>query len=113
MKTLIKVVAILSISLLCMVTLSFATDINMNLPSSNTQVEENTLSNESTNETTGANEMSTNRPNSTLTTTPSTTVSSTSHEETLSFSNILNIILIVVGVVLILLGIAILIRINS
>ncbi len=107
MKTSIKVFAILFVILLCMVTFSFATDINMNLSSDNSQVEENTLSNES------ANEMSTNRPNSTLTTTPSTTVSSAVKEETLSFSNILNIILIVVGVVLILLGIAILIRMNS
>ena len=109
MKTSIKVFAILFVILLCMVTFSFATDINMNLSSDNSQVEENTLSNES------ANEMSTNTPtpNSTLTTTPSTTVSSAVKEETLSFSNILNIILIVVGVVLILLGIAILIRMNS
>ncbi len=110
MKKSIKVFAILSVILLCIVTLSFATDINMNLPSSNTQSQENTFSNEFANETTSE---SSNRPNSTLTTTPSTTVSSTVQEETLSFSNILNIILIVVGVVLILLGIAILIRMHS
>ena len=113
MKKSIKVFANLTVILLCMFTLSFATDINMNLPSGDTQEQENAASNELVSGTNDANEVSNDRQSSTLANTPSTTVSSSAHEETLSFSNILNIILIVVGVVLILLGIAILIRMHS
>ncbi len=116
MKKSIKVFAVVFVALLCMFTLSFATDINMNLPSGNAQGQENMVSNElvsGTNDANGANEVSNDRQSSTLANTPSTTVSSSAYEAPLSFSNILNIILIVVGVVLILLGIAILIRMHS
>lgn len=103
----IKVLAILFIALLFITNISLATDINMNL-----QPEDSNISNE-LEETT--NDVIDEGENSILTTTPSTTIStlSSNSNETLSLTNILNILLIVVGVVLILLGIAILIRMHS
>ena len=68
-------------------------------------------------DTTGASLTTSDRipPSTQTTTTPSTTVSTSSsiQNESLGLTNILNILLIVVGVVLILLGIAVLIRVHS
>ena len=128
MKSSIKFFTIFFIFLLLILPVSFATDINMNLPPENEEIE-NDFSNEENilmNNEEGANsilngeniltdnESLENEPeNSILTDTPSTTISSTSLEESLSFDTILNIIFIVVGIILILLGIAFLIRIHS
>ena len=106
----IKWSLILMIFLMFLGTVVFATDINMNLgnnPNSATNEasnseQDNTLTEESTTNTATQNEQTNN----------STTITSVSAEEetSLSFNNILNILLIVIGIVLILLGIAILIR---
>lgn len=116
MKKSIKALAILFVILLFTLNISLATDINMNLEATQSTttsniVEEDNLIEDTTYE---VNEILDNEI-STLTTTPSTTISTLSSvpDETLSLTNILNILLIVVGVVLILLGIAILIRIHS
>ena len=94
-----------------MTTVSFATDIDMNL-GGNTATNQTTINEIATNtETDGT----TNTSSLNTQTNNSTTVTSVSSEEesTLSINTILNILLIVVGVVLILLGIAILIRLKS
>ena len=116
MKKSIKALAILFVILLFTLNISLATDINMNLEDTQSTttsnvVDEDNLIEDTTDE---ANEIVDNGI-STLTTTPSTTISTLSSvpDETLSLTNILNILLIVVGVVLILLGIAILIRMHS
>lgn len=100
-----KILSILFIILLFFTTLSFATDINMNLE------DESILENEeSFNDVT-----SDTAQNTTTTNIPSTIVSNSNsaNDDSLGLTNILNILLIVVGVVLILLGIAILIRMHS
>ena len=116
MKKSIKALAILFVILLFTLNISLATDINMNLEDTQSTttsnvVDEDNLIEDTTDE---VNEIVDNGI-STLTTTPSTTISTLSSvpDETLSLTNILNILLIVVGVVLILLGIAILIRMHS
>ena len=96
----IKFIKIVSISILFLMltsTICFATDINMNLQS------ENSYSN------------SYNDSNNTHTTVPGQSLNnfSTQESDELTTSDIINILLIVVGVVLILLGIAILIRIHT
>lgn len=87
-------------------TVSFATDIDMNLGGNS--VTNETMTNSETIE-------ETNTPSQNTQTNHSTTITSASSEEesTLSINTIVNILLIVVGVVLILLGIAILIRLKS
>ena len=89
-----------------------ATDINMNLQSTSSNIQnsnENYLSN-STNQT--SNTDSTNQTSSTNFENQTTTITNASRNESEGFStnSIINILLIVVGVVLILLGIAIFIR---
>ncbi len=96
----IKFIKIVSISILFLMltsTICFATDINMNLQS------EDSYSN------------SYNDSNNTHTTVSGQSLNNFSTEESdeLTTSDIINILLIVVGVVLILLGIAILIRIHT
>ncbi len=100
--TFIFIIFFMTLSTVC-----FATDIDMNLNNSNVVANEDSNSTTNTNET--ANTLSQNTQNN------STTISSVSSEEesTLSLNAILNILLIVVGIVLILLGIAILIRLKS
>ncbi len=100
----VKFIKIISTTLLFLVltsTVCFATDINMNLQNNTySNSESNTITNSTTN---------------TSTTVPghTSTISSTQENVNLTASDIINILLIVVGVVLILLGIAILIRIHS
>lgn len=112
-----KMSKILSIFLLCLLFSSFvfASDIDMNLPSNtgNSNQSANTL--EDDNDTTNVEATNNTNKSNVLTNTPSTTISSGSSisDEALGLTNILNILLIVVGVVLILLGIAILIRMHS
>ena len=120
MKSSIKFFTIFFIFLLLILPVSFATDINMNLPPENEEIENDISNEEGANSILNGeniltdNESLENEPeNSILTDTPSTTISSTSLEESLSFDTILNIIFIVVGIILILLGIAFLIRIHS
>lgn len=109
MKTSMKIMITLCILLLFVVPFSFATDINMNLQDDD--IEENTLFSNEINDDTylddEQNDISPTVPSTTITSSPSVS------EENLGFSNILNILLIVVGVVLILLGIAILIRMHA
>ena len=122
MKKSIKILAILFAIILLTLNISLATDIDMNLEPEQDDI--TTLSNETTqgnlveettNELTNNEYVDNEGQDSTLTTTPSTTISTLSSvpDEALSLTNILNILLIVVGVVLILLGIAILIRMHS
>ena len=110
-----KILSILFIILLFATTLSLATDINMNLDLNTTGndtivSEENTIFNETT-----ENAIENSVEPNVNTNIPSTIVSDVSSvsNEGLTLTNILNILLIVVGVVLILLGIAILIRMHS
>ena len=119
MNKTIKVLSILFVILLFITNISFATDINMNLEpedvvSNNTNVLNEDLENDNIYEentdddyTEDSDYFSNNNQ--------TTSISSLSSvpDETLSLTNILNILLIVVGVVLILLGIAILIRMHS
>ena len=93
---------------------TFATDINMNLQldSNNTNSQTNNSTNNTTQNTSSNTATNTNSSVPTTSTTNSATVSSISNlpEANLGLSNILNIILIVLGILLILLGIAIFIR---
>lgn len=100
MIKIIKKVSALLILFLLTTTLTYATDINMNLQENNVasnSISSNSISNSSTYTTTVSGQNTNNSSNS----------------EELGIGNILNILLIVVGVVLILLGIAILIRIHG
>lgn len=84
---------------------SFAADINMNrIDSPNNIVENNTVGSGTTN--TNVQPNTSNLPTSSS----STTVSNMLPESNLGLATILNILLITVGVILILLGIAVLIR---
>ena len=119
----LKKIKILSIFTLALVLLLFlntavlATDINMNLPSEDT----NTVSEDNVNTINNIQDTGNIVDNSSNTiatqddiggdATPSS-VSSIA-QENMSFSNILNILIITVGVILILLAIAILIRLKS
>lgn len=116
MKKIINLISIIVISFIFLSTIVFATDIDMNLPTNNES--NNNISNQTNNTNSVENEVyddNTITDNEDEYTPQSTTVSSVSSvtEETFGLSQILNIFLIVVGVVLILLGIAILIRLKS
>ncbi len=100
MIKIMKKISALLILLLFATTMTYATDINMNL-------QENDISSNSI-----VSNSITNSSNYTTTVSGQNTNSSSNNEE-LGIGNILNILLIVVGVVLILLGIAILIRIHG
>lgn len=115
MTKLNKVLSIIFIILLFLTNITFATDINMNLQTENTQnTILNTMLNEDYDDTT-LNNTDLSTTNLLTTNVPSTVVSNSSsvNDDSLGLTNILNILLIVVGVVLILLGIAILIRMHS
>ncbi len=119
MTKIVKVLLIILMFGLFVVSFSYATDINMNLQASSVTSTENNIS-ANTVSNSYSNQLITNSQNSvdyssTITDTESTrvTTASSTQNETLGFTNILNILLIVVGVVLILLGIAILIRMHS
>ena len=122
MSKTLKITLVLFIILSSICTFSLATDIDMNISvddSDNTiSVANNTVSNSTTNTINKNNTVKTNSISSQEadTLSQSTTVSSvnkTATDDGLGISNILNILLIVVGVVLILLAIAILIRLHS
>lgn len=98
MKRTIKYISVLFLFLLFFNSCCLATDINMNLQSN---VETNQVD-----DTISQNEITQNTPN--YTNISSST--STSNDDTFSIGNIINIFLVVVGIVLILLGLAILIR---
>ena len=120
----IKILFLLFMILFLLNNVVLATDINMNLPSDNNLVtyENGTETNNIDN--TGSNTIENAETNSNSITDASQTqddvggtaapsgVSSIA-QENMSFSNILNILLITVGVILILLAIAILIRLKS
>ena len=117
----LKIVSIFVILILFISSISvLATDINMNLPTTNVTSNVDTTSNTNTIGTNSLNVTDNTLDNleddDLLDTSyqPTTTVTSTSsaQNDSLGFSNILNILLIVVGFVLILLGIAIIIRIH-
>ena len=137
MSKISKIVIFLLIILLSVCTFSLATDINMNITQqSNTSngcnvssysnninsnnynniVSYNMNSNDSNSSNRVTDSSNSNRNLSTQTEASQTQVSSISKTDAndgLGLSNVLNILLIVVGVVLILLSIAILIRLNS
>ena len=110
MKILVKYISFFVVFTLALTTICFATDINMNLEDTSTSVN-NTL--ESSNSE--VNEQNSNQLDTTLLQTPATsytTVSGTNsvQDDGLNLTNIINIFVVVVGIVLILLGLAILIR---
>lgn len=125
MNKTVKILLIIIMLGLFIVSFSYATDINMNLPVNSITSSSNTIANsENTTNTNVLNQTYSNQAtsfqnetiqNSVVSDTQSTRVSTSysTQNETLGFTNILNILLIVVGVVLILLGIAILIRMHS
>ena len=124
MNKTIKILLFILMFGLLVVSFSYATDINMdlqpNVVSGNTTSSvastENNINANVTNQGTTTNTITSSTPqNSVLSDTQSTTVKtvSSTQNESLSLTSILNILLIVVGVVLILLGIAILIRMHS
>ncbi|MFR0822970.1 MAG: hypothetical protein ACLU84_02135 [Clostridia bacterium] len=108
MSKLYKFIALFLVAFFTLFTTScYATDINMNLTGENEQTpSSNTVNTPSTNTNTSTNTVSD-------TTTTVGGVTSNPKDEGLTMGHILNILLIVVGVVLILLGIAILIRLKS
>ena len=120
----IRILFVLLIFFLFVNTIVLATDINMNLPTDDNYVTyENGTYTNNIDDNTGNNVGNTNTNNNSITdasqvrddvggTTTASNVSSIA-QENMSFSNILNILLITVGVVLILLAIAILIRLKS
>ena len=120
MKKIKNLIILTFIFIIACSTIVFATDINMNLPSYSQT--DNTIANETNNMNTNTNatqnEISNNMGQNSYNdaySSSSTTVSSVPSvtEEGFGLSQILNIFLIVVGVILILLGIAILIRLHS
>ena len=109
-----KILFVLLIIFLFIQSFVLATDINMNLPTEDSTlnaVDGNNIDNMQDANTTSTNEVSQITDDIGGSAAPSS-VSSIA-QENMSFSNILNILLITVGVVLILLAIAILIRLKS
>ena len=108
----LKIISILFVFLLLISSISLATDINMNLQTNPT---DSSVSNESLDTENEENVINDVTENKVATNYGSTMVTSTSsvQDESLGFTNILNILLIVVGFVLILLGVAILIRMHA
>lgn len=104
----LRILFVLFVSLLLLSSITLATDINMNLPS-----EDNLYSNEISDEEENVIDEVTDNTVSTEFDSALISSSSSLENEELGMTNILNIILIVIGVVLILLGIAILIRMHS
>lgn len=115
MSKTLKIALVLFIILVSICSFSLATDIDMNITADDNNTTENITTNTVNNNTIEDEE---DEINNAITDTDNeyTTISSvkeTSTDEGLSLSNVLNILLIVVGVVLILLAIAILIRLYS
>lgn len=120
----VKILFVLFMILFFLNTVVLATDINMNLPSDDSLVTyENGTETNNMDDSTNGNIENTDASSNSITdagqiqddiggTTAPSGVSSIA-QENMSFSNILNILLITVGVILILLAIAILIRLKS
>jgi len=121
MSKILKITLILFIILSSIYSFSLATDIDMNITSSDNNTTNTTTNNvENDNANTSNNNITTNTvyedEEDTIADNEYTTISSVNKASTddgLGMSNILNILLIVVGVVLILLAIAILIRLHG
>ncbi len=120
----VKIIFILFIILIGINTIVLATDINMNLPSDDVTTYENGTGTNNIDDTTSTNEIQNDNSDITDATdmsepqdgvggTAAPSDVSSIAQENMSFSNILNILLIAVGVILILLAIAILIRLRS
>ena len=120
----VKILFVLFIILFALNTVVFATDINMNLPSDDSLVTyengtdtnniDNNASNEISNTDTNSNSITdASQIQDDVGGTAAPSGVSSIAQENMSFSNILNILLIAVGVILILLAIAILIRLKS
>ena len=120
----VKILFVLFIILFALNTVVFATDINMNLPSDDNLVTyengtdtsniDNNVSNEISNTDTSSNSITdASQIQDDVGGTAAPSGVSSIAQENMSFSNILNILLIAVGVILILLAIAILIRLKS
>ncbi len=110
MSKIFKITLVLFIILFSICSFSLATDIDLNITDDNISSTENTITNSFTN----TNRESTfSNNNSQSTTISSVKDTSTTSSDGLGLTNILNILLIVVGVVLILLSIAILIRLHG
>lgn len=118
------ILVVLSLILIGINTIVLATDINMNLPSDDVTTYENGTETNNIDDNTTTNEIQNNNSDITDATdmsAPQDDVGGTAApsdvssiaQENMSFSNILNILLITVGVILILLAIAILIRLKS
>lgn len=119
MKKIFIVSFIISLFMICVCSLVYATDVDMNLTSDPTVYGSNTNTNTNTNIDTNENNIDNTAnadysldgtdsysPNADITVGSTAALSSTN----LSLSNILNIILIVLGILLVLFAIAILIR---
>lgn len=120
----VKIIFILFIILIGINTIVLATDINMNLPSDDVTTYENGTGTNNIDDTTSTNEIQNDNsdiidatdmsePQDDVGGTAAPSDVSSIAQENMSFSNILNILLIAVGVILILLAIAILIRLRS
>ena len=119
MSKILKITLILFIILSSICSFSLATDIDMNITADDIDTTENITSNTTTN-TVNNNRIENEEDeiNDAITDTDNefttiTSVDKSSTDDGLGLSNILNILLIVVGVVLILLAIAILIRLHG
>ena len=120
MSKIFKITLILFVILSSIYSFSLATDIDMNITADDNDTTENLTTNTITNTVNNnriENEEAEDSSNVTNTDNGFTTITSVDKSSTqddgLGLSNILNILLIVVGVVLILLAIAILIRLHS
>jgi len=119
-----KVLFILFIAIFMLAQFTYATDIDTTALSNsynnsttnnttNTNTTTNSISNSINNSVDSTKNSTTNTIKPVTTTTPSVSSTSSLPEADLGFTNILNIVLIVIGLLLILLGIAILIRLKK
>ena len=118
MSKIFKITLILFIILSSICSFSLATDIDMNITSDDNDTTENTTTNTTNTVNNNRIENEEDEINDAITDTDNefttiTSVDKSSTDDGLGLSNILNILLIVVGVVLILLAIAILIRLHG
>lgn len=120
-KIILKIFLILLVAFVSLTTFVYATDINLYLPETNSSTDntDNSNNSEVSNNTDTANQENNNVVDNTLNNNNSEsevlqpTGISSAQETSLGISSIINIIFIAVGVILILLAIAILIRLNG
>jgi len=108
MSKTLKITLILFVIICSICNFSFATDIDMNIADDDSDFITNETTNFRNNDTTSDETTDTNNGYTTI-----SSVNKTSNDDGLGLGNILNILLIVVGVVLILFAIAILIRLHG